>query len=220
MSKTKAHHRYRLKPTEQYPKGEIVKGTTTVTGGQLAWNKNVLMRWANRMGLKGIDSNKYADDKAGIGTLAHAHITNDLLGKDTDTSDYTKNQIAAAKNSVASFVRWWRQHDCETPLFVEEPLVSEQYRYGGTADIYWKVDGVLELTDLKTGGIWPEHFVQVGGGYVQLLTENGHKVERVRILSIPRTKDEEFSDVILPDSDKYWQVFEHCLALHELKKRF
>lgn len=220
MSKTKAHIRYRLKKTEQFPKGEIIKGTTTVTGSQLAWNKNILMNWANRMGLKGIDSSKYADDKADIGTLAHALITNELMGKETDTSDYTANQIEEAENAVLSFYEWQKGHECGTPMFVEKPLTSEKYRYGGTIDIYWVVDGAEELTDLKTGGVWPEHFVQVGGGYKQLLKENLHPVRRVRLLNIPRTKDEEFGDIILPDSDKYWQVFEHCLALYELKKRF
>lgn len=218
--KTKAHIRYRLKKTEQFPKGEIVKGTTTVTGGQLAWNKNILMNWANKMGLKGIDSNKYADDKADIGSLAHAFITDELIGKKTDTSDYTANQITEAENAVLSFYEWQKHHDWDTPIFVEKPLVSEEYKYGGTIDIYWMIDGRKELTDLKTGGVWPEHFVQVGGGYVQLLNDNGFPVERVRILNIPRTKDEEFGDIILPDSDKYWQVFEHCLALYDLKKRF
>lgn len=220
MSKTKAHTRYRLKKTEQFPKGEIVPGTTTVTGGQLAWNKRTLMAWANRMGLKGIDSSKYADDKADIGTLAHAFVTNELMGKETDTSDFAANQIKEAENAVLSFYEWQKHHDWGTPLFVEKSLVSEKHKYGGMVDIYWIIDGRRELTDLKTGGVWPEHFVQVGGGYAQLLQENHFRVERIRILNIPRTKDEEFSDIILPNSDKYWQVFEHCLALHELKKRF
>ena len=69
MSKTKAHTRYRLTD------GTIVPGVTTVTGSQLGWNKQVLINWANRIGLTEIDSTKYKDDKADIGTLAHQMIT-------------------------------------------------------------------------------------------------------------------------------------------------
>ena len=211
-NKTKAHTIYRLKD------GTKVVGTTTITN---ILAKPALVVWANRIGLQGIDVAKYVDDKADIGTLAHAIITNELAGKPTDTSDYSKNQISSAENSVLSFYEWKKGKTIE-PILIEAPLVSEEHRYGGTMDVYAKIDGALELLDLKTGsGIWPEHFYQVGGGYLELLKENLFEVERIRILNIPRTKDESFQEQVVKAEDcgLYWEIFYHCLRIYELKKR-
>ena len=59
---SKAHIRYKLKD------GTVVPGATTITG---LLNKPFLITWANRLGLEGIDSTKYRDAAADIGTLAH-----------------------------------------------------------------------------------------------------------------------------------------------------
>ena len=92
--RSKAHIRYRLADKT------IVPGVTTVLN---LLSKPALVPWANKMGLQGIDTSKYVDDKADIGTLAHAIITDKLTGKETDTSDYSKNQIDLAENSCLSF---------------------------------------------------------------------------------------------------------------------
>ena len=199
--------------------GKRVPGTTTITGA-LGWSKQVLINWANRMGLQRIDTLKYVDDTAEIGTLAHKIVTDYLLGKKTDTDDYSKNQIAAAENSALSFFEWAKGKQLE-PILIERPLVSESYLYGGMMDIYALVDGTLELIDLKTGasGIYPEMVIQVAA-YRQLLIENGHPVESVRILNIPRTGDEAFIEKKV--SKKHcitaWMIFRNCLNIYQLKK--
>lgn len=218
--KTKAHIRYKLEPTEDYPKGRIIPGTTTITGN-LGWNSGVLINWANRIGLQGINAHEYVDETADIGNLAHAMITNELIHKKTDLSDCTPNQIDAAHNSLCSWYEWLKGHEVGEVYFVEKPLISKRWEYGGTLDIYWLLDGKKTLTDIKTsGGIYAEHLIQVGGGYVQLLEENGYQVEATNIVNIPRTEDEEFDFRVLADTDKYWQTFECCLRLHSLHKRF
>lgn len=210
--KGKAHQKYFLKD------GTLVPGTTRITG---VLNKPALVAWANRIGLQGIEVGKFVDDKADIGTLAHAMITNELVGKETDTSDYSKNQIESAENSVLSYYEWAKGKKIE-PILIETRLVSEEHKFGGTVDIYTKIDGVLELLDLKTGsGIYEEHFYQVGGGYLKLLQENGHSVERIRILNIPRTPDESFQEQVIKteDCEKYWQIFHLCLQLYPLLRK-
>ena len=199
--------------------GKRVPGVTTITG-ELGWSGRVLINWANRMGLQGIDTTKYVDDKADIGTLAHAMVTDYLQGKKTDTDDYSKNQIAAAENSALSFFEWVKGKKIK-PMLIEQPLVSEAYLYGGKPDIFAKVDGVQGLIDIKTGsGIYPEMIIQVGGGYRQLLVENGYEVESIRILNIPRTGDESFVEKKI--SHKHcitaWMIFKNCLKIYQLKK--
>ena len=211
--KSRAHVRYRLES------GLPTVGVTTVTG-ELGWNKQILVNWANRMGLNGINTSKYTDDKAAIGTLGHQMCTDFLLKQETDIDDYSKNQIESAKNSANSFFRWIEGKKIE-PILIETPLVSEKFKYGGTLDIFAKEDGVKELIDLKTGaGIYPEMVVQVAA-YRNLLLEAGYDIDGVKILNIPRTKGESFmeKDIPLNVCDKAWKIFVKCLEIRELKKR-
>ena len=210
--KHKAHIIYKL------ASGKRVPGTTTITGS-LGWSKHVLINWANRMGLQGIDTAKFVDDKSKIGTLAHSMVTDYLQGKKTETSDYSKNQITAAENSALSYFEWAKGKRIK-PILIEQPLVSEAYLYGGMADIFAEVDGLPELIDLKTGsGIYPEMLIQVGA-YRQLLVENGHPVDSVRILNIPRTGDEAFVEkkVSIKHCLTAWAIFKNCLNIYQLRK--
>jgi hypothetical protein len=213
--KTQAHQRYRLAPTAECPKGQIVPGVTTIVG---VLNKPALVPWANKLGLQGVDVGKYVDDKAEIGSLAHRMIEDYLEGRQTDFSDVTLNQKAQAENSVLSFLEWQKNHKIEV-IFMEKQLVSESYRFGGTGDIYATVDGKKELVELKTGsGIWPEHFVQTAAN-VWLLKENGFEVDRARVLNIPRSEDEAFAEAILPNYGGQLELFLHCLAIYNLQKK-
>ena len=210
--KAKAHTRYKL------PDGKRCPGVTTITG-MLGWNKQILVNWANKKGLEGIDTAKFVDDKAEIGTLAHKIVTDSLLGNTTCTDDYSMNQIKSAQNSADSFFNWAKGKKIE-PILIEEPLVSEQYGFGGTPDIFAKVDGVNELIDLKTGaGIYDEMVIQVTA-YQQLLFEAKHNVNNVRILNIPRTKGESFieRDINSETTVVAWQIFIHCLEIYKLRK--
>lgn len=214
--KTKAHQRYRLKPTKQHPKGEIVVGVTTIVG---ILNKPALVPWANRIGLQGIDVKRYVDDKADIGTLAHALIIGELTGQKVDTSDYSQAQISAAENACLSFYAWQKKHKL-TIYEAEKELVSERYRFGGRFDILGEIDSIIELLDLKTGsGIWEEHYYQLGG-YLLLLEENEHIVNQIRILNIPRSENENFQEIILSGRmmDLSKEMFLDCLSIYNRKK--
>ena len=207
----KAKQKYRLAD------GTVVPGTTTIVG-EIAWNKGVLISWANKLGLNGIEARKFVDDKALIGSLAHALVLSELKGEKPDTSDYTANQIRQAENCLASY-KEWRKGKVIMPVIVEEMLVSEDLRYGGTPDFYGEVDGVLTLVDYKTGkGIYSEATLQVAA-YRNLIQEKGHPVKGVRILNIPRSDDEAFSEKILTDKelDAGWEIFKHLLCIWKLK---
>lgn len=207
--RTKAHIRYKLKD------GTIVPGVTTITGLR---HKPALIPWANRLGLQGIDTGKYVDDKAAIGTLAHAMITDSLQGITTNTSDYTQNQINSAENSYLSYLEWANGKTIE-PLEIERPMVSEGCRFGGTPDIYARVNGRLELIDLKTGsGIYPEYWHQVAA-YRYLLTKRGHQVDVCRILNIPRSEDEQFLESVKANTDLHWAWFLHMLQVYQVEQQ-
>jgi len=213
-SKFKAKEKYKLAD------GTVVPGVTTITGQGLGWKTEQLCKWHNKMGLDGIDTQKYVNELADIGTLAHKMIENEVSGKTTDTSDFSKNQIDKAENSALSFWEWYRKNDIKIE-FVEKRLVSEVYRFGGTIDIKAKKNGVSAIVDLKSGGIYQDHFIQVGGGYVILAEENLYKSEQVIILNIPRSEDENFFEMILNNKqiEECRYIFLNCLNTYQRKKR-
>jgi hypothetical protein len=198
--------------------GSVCPGVTTIVG-ELGWNKNMLVAWANKLGHNGQESRKYVDDKAMIGTLAHAFVLADLGGETPDTKDYTANQIDLAKNCLKSY-NGWKQGKKIEPLIVEKRMVSEVLGCGGTPDFYGKVDGVLTLVDYKTGkgGCYPEYIVQVST-YAAMLEEAGNKVDDIRVLNIPRSDDESFGEKIITENERKagFEIFKHALAIYRLK---
>jgi len=209
-NKTQAHQRYKNAD------GKVVPGVTTILGVK---NKPALVKWANNLGLQGIDSSKYRDKMADIGTLAHAMVEAYLKGEQADTSEYSTDDISKAENAVLSFHEWEKHHTIK-PLLLEGQLVSEVFQYGGQIDFYGWVDGELTLLDFKTGkAIYPEMFIQLAA-YERLLTENGHSVSTRRILRIGRDEDEGFDDrQVGGDTIKEcWSNFKLCLAMYASDK--
>ena len=208
----KAKEKYRLST------GEVVPGVTTIIGG-LGWNKQVLIYWANNLGLNGQDSKKYVDDKAFIGTLAHSFVLAELKGEKPDTSDYTANQIKQAQNCLKSYQNW-KKNKKITPILVEKMLVHEELRFGGTPDFYGTIDDILTLVDYKTGkgGIYAEYKIQVSA-YAKLIELTGNEIKEVRILNIPRSDDEVFSEKIITSIELSagWTIFKHLKGIFDLK---
>lgn len=188
--RVKAHTRYKLKD------GTIVPGASTIAG--LRDKSHVLVKWANQLGLQGIDSAKYTDEKADIGKCAHYRILCDLTGKEPVLDEFSKEVIDKSDNCLLSYLEWRKQHEITllydekgTPL-CEYEFVSEEDKYGGCIDLYANIDGVRELIDFKTGkAIYDGYFIQVGA-YEMLLHSHGYQVENRRILNIPRNEDEVF----------------------------
>lgn len=203
-------------PTAKYrlADGTPVPGVTTVLG---VLNKPALVAWANRLGLQGIDSTKYVDSKARIGTLAHYIVEAYLKGEKADYGGYTAVEIDQAENSALSYFEWERGHAVK-PILCEAPLVSQIYAFGGTPDCLADVDGVLTLLDFKTGkAIYDEYGHQVAA-YDQLFRENGHEPKDHMILRIGREEDEGFEVRHIAHVDTHWQVFQHALAIYELQR--
>ncbi|MBQ9527243.1 MAG: hypothetical protein IJR68_06500 [Fretibacterium sp.] len=213
-ARAKAHQRYRTAD------GKVVPGVTTITG---VINKPALVKWANNLGLQGIDSTAYVDETAAVGTLAHEMIQEYLGGPRWDREAYSAVQVDLAENAVLSFYEWERQTGAKMEtMAIEKQLVSEKMRYGGTIDWYGRIGGKLWLVDFKTcKALFPEHAFQVAA-YWNLLRENGLQVDGVRLLRVGRTEDEGFDDHILdaPKLEAAFGVFEAALSLYRAKSDF
>jgi len=198
---------------QQYFNAKRVRlpGVTTLVG---LIDKPFLAPAANRLGLQGVDSVVLWKEMAVIGRCVHEMLNADLINAKPALEDYTARQIDKAENGFIKFLEWKKRHTIE-PILLEEPLVSEKYQFGGTMDIYGKIDGRLELIDAKSGsGIWPEMWFQVAGYYL-LLQENGFPVAARRILNIGRDETEDFAEAVRigPPKSKEISVLLHLRGL-------
>lgn len=214
--KVKAHQRYYTSD------GEMVAGSTTVIG-VLGLGKDRLIRWANRKGLEGIDTDKYKDEAADSGTCLHYLVECYMRGVEPELDDFTANQIARARIGLNAFKKW---RETEYPnlkmIEAEVRLVSDKYRFGGTLDLYCEFDGpgTEGLLDYKTStGIYLEHKIQVTS-YVKLAKENGRRITRAVLLQLPQVEDGEAiaHPLNVRHMRLYWRMFELCLAVRKLDK--
>jgi len=202
--------------------GKRVPGTTTISG--LLDKSRFLVPWANKLGLQGIDSSSYVDEKAKSGTLAHAMAAAELakaMGNEPEAinlADYTGHEIDAAENSFLKWLGWWKAHKI-VPVLAEACLVSEAHQYGGQIDCYASIDGRLALIDNKTSkAIYPEHWIQVAG-YALILEELGYQVDEVRILQIGRDESEGFHEEVKTDLSIQKSIFLHCREIYNLQSK-
>lgn len=210
--------------------GTRVPSVTTVIG---VIAKDFLVRWANKLGLQGIDSTQYVDETAVVGTLAHAWIERHLRGEKFPAEQmvhYSPEHEAGARNAWGAYLRWRREHDV-VPLLVEAQLVSERMRVGGTVDLLAEVDGRLEVVDFKTSArVYESHVVQLAA-YRSLLEEHGHRVEAVRVVLLPRDGEMSAAEAllspsrpstererVLEDTSHELKVFEAARALYQAQK--
>jgi len=208
-NKSRIHTVYKTKD------GTRVPGVTTVLN-ELA--KPALIHWAWDLGIKGIDYRVHRDELADIGTLTHSMVLADLRGEEYDSSEYSKALIDRAENCFISYLEWKKRREIK-PILLEEPLVSEAYGYGGKADFFGKIDGVMTLADFKTGKrLYDEHRFQLAG-YAQLFIENGFPLpDEYLLLNIGRDENERFEELKRRELVCEWTIFISALQIYKAKK--
>jgi hypothetical protein len=187
--------------------GEIVPGVTTICN---ILDKPQLIDWAWKLGQQGKDWREQRDNAGDIGTLTHDCIMKFLTGEVFTIPNETVGKC------FNKFLNWWweQTRGQELELIVEQPLVSERFRFGGQPDIFvvnWK-----RRIDIKTsGGIYESHWLQLGG-YDILGAENGQKAKEHQILWLP--KDDRFDAPIRTDLRKEKMIFRHLLEIYKLRR--
>lgn len=207
----RAHIRYKLADGKTN-----IPGVTTVTG---QFNKPFLVGWANRLGQEGIDSSKYTEKAQKIGSAYHEMARAAMASETPNTAEFTAEELVRASYGYAEFEKWCEGKVIE-PVLIEQPLISERMKYGGTLDLYAIIDGIPTLVDYKTSAdLYPEHGWQIGGLW-NLLRENGHPVGGARILRVGRSEEEGFTDHVMNGTQVQhaWKVFQALLNLYWVKK--
>lgn len=208
--KTRIHTVYKTKD------GNRVPSVTTILG---VLNKPALMDWAWRCGCDGLDYKVVRDNAGDIGTLAHYLILCDIKGMKPDISEYSPQNLAQAETCLLKYWEWQKGNPIK-PILIEEPLVSEEFKYGGTLDCFGQREDTDEfvLVDFKTGkAIYSEYFYQLAA-YENLLAEHGHRFDKTIVLRIGRDENEGFEVRDIGNLDKHFEIFKHCLGIYNLKK--
>ena len=189
LDMTKAHQIYRNAA------GKRVPGVTTILGFVA---KPHLIKWANNLGLEGIDSSKFVDQMATIGTIAHAFCECHVQGMELDTSNLNPEHVDKAESSAIRFMAWWDSMGFKL-LHSELQMVSEDWQVGGTLDIVAvDPDGKIWVIDLKTSkAIYPEHLVQCCA-YAEMFEEthgDAGPVDVRAVVRIGKTEDDDDFEV-------------------------
>lgn len=209
----------RVKAKEKYRNaaGDIIPSVTTALA-ELA--KPAFIRWANRIGLQGIDMNKYKDALADVGILTHAFIIAHLQDEILDVDEFTPEQVRLAQDCYKMFLDWEVRNPVRC-IMAEEPLISEKYQFGGRLDLYAVCNKELVLVDFKTNatGIYQDMVYQVAA-YWYLLIEAGYKVSKVVILRLGRSSNEGADEKIISNYELHtgFEIFVRCLDIYRLKR--
>jgi len=192
--------------------GSIVPSVTTVLG---ILDKPRLPYWAWNLGMQGLDFRDVRDAAARVGTIAHHLIACHLKGEKANISEFSPDEVDKAETCLEKYLHWEKENTL-TPVMIEEPLVSELYRYGGTPDLLAEIDGEFVLLDWKSGnGIYGSYFYQLAA-YRQLFTEQGWPIAGARIVRLS-PDDSEVEVAIALNLDRDWQIFQHALAIYTLR---
>ena len=204
-SRAKAHTSYYL--------GDGTKVPSVTSILRVIGKGEHLLTWANSLGLDGYDVIEYRKAQAAVGTLGHAMIQADLLGRSMDFYGFSQEERDRADNVLRSYRAWRRLHNPE-PILVEEPLVSESCKYGGTIDLYARLGDLCGIIDVKTSNdIYDEHFYQIAA-YSRLLVENGHRVDFNAILRVGRDEGDGFTFQMAKNPQRDLAVFDAAHALY------
>lgn len=158
-------------------------------------DKPALLKWANKIGLQGINIDDYKKQSTSNGTNLHKQIENYLLNgfKLDDEKIHEKCVKFFLDKNIISVEKW-----CENEYFL------------GRLDIKFEYNGETYIADFKTNckGIYLEHKLQLSA-YRMI-----EKSEKVAIISIP-----EFILIPIMDCDfnKCEQIMINLANIYNLK---
>ena len=175
-------------------------------------NKPFIAKWANSLGWKRQSYDKVLEESANKGTFTHELIHEYLFkeGKKFDLSNPDKlNYLYEVIEIIKEFSNYY---DFE-PVWGEKSFSLE--KFGGTVDLYCKLDGLNTIIDFKTSKkFYSSHFIQLGA-YIQLLENNGYEVEQVGIL---RIRDGMYDLRLMKrnEMERYIEIFNKLVDLFHL----
>lgn len=205
-----------------YVDGRKVPSVTQVLSN-LGWNKDVLLRWAHKVGLSG-QEDLYAsrNTAAEAGTTLHRMIECHILKTAFDSTAYTPEAIQAAKANFQQFLSWEERNK---PIYgdPEVACVSKIHLYGGIIDFSCRfaTRNGLAILDVKTGkGIYTDQLIQLAA-YIPPFEETMNiRVDEAHIIRCDKESGKIEHQIFRRNElNGHFEVFKHLRALHDLKSQ-
>jgi hypothetical protein len=194
---------------------------TTITGRFK--DSGGLIHWAWNEGAEGRDYRASRDKAAEAGSICHGWIEDWIHGVPVDVSNLSDPLWIQAAKGYLAFQEWADQVKLEI-LETEVPLVSEQYKFGGTFDALALVAGTPKLLDWKTSNaVYAEYVAQLAA-YRQLIWERGdahpHSYPQSAQLLRVGKEHADFHVHSYPESvlDIGWSYFKRAREMYDLDK--
>ena len=214
-SKEELNKLSKAKPKIRNSTGGIIPSVTTVIGA--VSDQSGLVKWANKLGLDGVDAEDYKRHAADLGTCVHARCQAFLEGKEADLAGFLPNIVELSNIGYQSF-RLWADRNLDEVVDTELQMQNEEF--SGRCDMvcYARSKGqtFLTLVDIKTGNFVDKKVKAQLEAYAHLFEET-RSVMIDRIASLQLNKDE--VDYIYLEgerSPKAWEFFQAALKVQQL----
>jgi hypothetical protein len=195
--------------------GEDVSSATTIAGRFK--DPGGLYFWHWNRGRTGVDFNDYSSDGAlDIGKLVHSIIESEIAG--TDPPVVPREHRTKVETALDSWREWFVSSQL-TIVATEIPLVSEQYRFGGTVDaMVLDRRGNLCVADWKTsGGIYSEALLQVAAYRILWEENRGPVTGGFHIVRFSK-ENADFAHRYYADLDDAREMFLHLVPAYTLAR--
>jgi hypothetical protein len=204
--------------------GERIPGTTTIIGRFK--ESGALIAWAYKQGRlheglvaqgKPAPSSLYevTADAANIGTIVHARVDDDIHGRPFSLAGADPRILSAY-----SAYEKWKSQNSALIVATEMPLISKQYRFGGTPDAIASIDGKLCLLDWKTSNsVYSDYLLQLAA-YRHLWNENNpsQPLEGGSHLLRFSKENGDFAHYYFDDLSEAWEQFKLYRTAYDLDK--
>lgn len=199
--------------TKYYVGKTEVPGVTRISGRETGY----LTAWANELGRRGIDINKYLIHTANIGTLVHERICAYEKGEPGYEFTAMDSKYHHTVDRCFKLYQQFRADYGYEPELSEKSLVCNRHLYGGTLDSYGKLGDSKILIDVKTSDdIFDSGRLQLAA-LRTMLRENGYHVDRVFILRLPREGKKYYFNEVYP-IHRYFDRFLHHLSNYYIER--
>jgi len=213
--------------------GEWLPGVTTILN---EWSEGygAISGWQLKQANLGNDPKEVSRFAMLKGTCVHYLVDCHIMGIKPDLDGYPASVIKPAKIGFRGFKKWEKLVK-PTYLFTELETVSNQHGYGGTIDIGAIIDGEFGILDVKSGGTYTKHRLQLaayGESWWEMAVEWFGLASRdsldywdikekwypeFHILQLNLNKVG-YTFHTLGSLDTEWQIFQRLLEIRNLKK--
>ena len=222
MPRPKEGYRSKIAPFERFP------GVTTISGTLDDGKADRLIGWTIKEMKAGNDPRQRKAQAADVGTVGHALIElvlgsgpGEVIDLDAALIPYPKELHGPALIVLASFNEWAEEKHIVVRS-KEEPMVSEDWRFGSTPDLIFKTKKGLAICDWKSSrDIYPTTWIEMAARKV--LWDENYPNEPItagfHILRLNKSALS-FSHHYHRDLPGAWEIFANLLDNYWLLKEF